>query len=291
MSPKLPGKERDMTTRHSLSNGAAVRTSRLLLVAAILLAAHGQSLDWKGLPSVYAGAQVLQPDQFKEASDVFSGDILSAFPTLTGRFTSDLERKVFLGSAEADSLRRLLRTRRPGLLATPYVIKLSDMLPKYDVEEQAFVLKLGTENLLGCRLPSDAPYQEVEALKRYLRHTVPYWTPDGRAEEREAANGRAKDIWFDDLPPVSASSFLHAFYRRLKVRIPDADQALTLERKRESVSAWLGFQLTGEVHKSSKGWDEYSTTLWGGTWYSLKAEKPAIFLVDPSGVVLLHRQY
>ena len=280
-----------MTTRDTLSTGAAVRISCPLLVAAILLTAYGQGLDWKGLPSVYAGAQVLQPDRFKEASDVFSGDILIAFPTLMGRFTSDLERKVFLGSAEADSLRRSLRTRRPGLLATPYVIKLSDTLPEYDVEEQAFVLKLGKENLLGCRNPSDAPYQEVEALKRHLRHTVPYWSPAGRAEEREAANGRTTDIWFDDLPPVSASSFFNEFYRRLKVRIPDADQALTLERKRECVSAWLGFRLTGEVQKSSKGWDEYSAALWGGTWYSLKAEKPAIFLVDPSGAVLLQRQY
>jgi hypothetical protein len=240
---------------------------------------------------VYASAQVLEPDQFKEASDAFSGNILSAFPTLTGRFASDLERKVFLGSAEADSLRGLLRTRRPGMLATPYVIKLSDTLPEYDVEGQAFVLELGTENLLGCRLPSGASDQEVEAMKRHLRHTVPYWSPVGSAEEREAADGRATCLWFDDLPPLSASSFLNEFYRRLKVRIPDAQQALTLERKRKNVSVWLGFELTGEIQKSPKGWDEHSAALWGGTWYSLRAEKPAVFLVDPSGEVLLQRVY
>ena len=263
----------------------------LLLLAAIPLATHGQGIDWKGLPSVYAGARVLEPDQFKEASDVFSGNVLSAFPAVAGRFASPLERKVFLGSAEADSLRKLLKDRRRELLATPYVIKLSDVLPEYDVELQAFVLRLSTENLLGMRLPEDAPNEEVDALQRYLRHTVRCWSTVGAAEEQEAAKGRATDIWFDDLPQMSVSNFLNEFRQRLKIRIPDDEQALSLERKRESVSVWLGFELTGDVQRSDKGWDEHSAALWGGTWYSLMAEQPAIFLVGPTSEVLVCKRY
>ena len=280
-----------MLAGRSRNESPTLKSLCLLPCVAFLLAANGQSLDWKGLPEAYAGATELQSDQFKEASIVLSGDILTAFPELAGRCSSALERKVFMQSAEADSFRELLRSRRAGFLKTPYVVRLCDTLPEFDVEAQAFVLEIGSEQLLGCKLPCDAPDEEVGALKRYLRHTVRRWTPAGADEEQEAAHGRATDLWFDELPPLSVEVFLNTFQQRLRLNVRDDQQALMLEHRRREVSVWLGFELTGEMQKTSKGWDAYSAAIWGGTWVSLKAESPVVFLVDTSGEVLLHRRY
>ena len=113
----------------------------------------------------------------------------------------------------------------------------------------------------------------------------------GADEEQEAAHGRATDLWFDELPPLSVEVFLNTFQQRLRLNVRDDQQALMLEHRRREVSVWLGFELTGEMQKTSKGWDAYSAAIWGGTWVSLKAESPVVFLVDTSGEVLLHRRY
>jgi outer membrane protein assembly factor BamD (BamD/ComL family) len=115
------------------------------------------------LPFGYAMAKLVDPDS-NDLLAVLSGDVFAAFPDLIQQYQTDLERTVFLKSAEADSLRSILAGRRAELPSQAFAFRVSSWFPEYNVRHGDFEVPL-----------------ESGVFRKYAEHVI-------------------GDFWFEALP-------------------------------------------------------------------------------------------
>jgi hypothetical protein len=215
-----------------------------------------------GIPAGYEMARIVPAADSTETA-IFMGDIWIAYPYLSSKYRTDLERSTFVQSATADSLRRDLALRKAKLQDTgALAIKVfpSSGISTYDISSKSFVIDL--DEASGTQDAADDA-ENVSCFSRKLEHVV-------------------QGYWFERLPlrVTSQTLFGWSLEQALVVQVRNQERALDIERRRENTDIWTAFHLTGNVR--SIQWPR-----WGGPYDNSFSGETGRYLETKDAVLLL----
>lgn len=230
---------------------------RLCCISMILFALANSDLVPLTPPEEYQSFSVITFREIKMIKGILLGDIWMAYPDVYEEYEykSDLEREVFLESAEAESLKQDIVQKRDEILEDLFAIKIrGDRIEDYDLKKGCFQVDIG----------KDVGYYGIES-KVYAK-----W--------EEKAKHIVEDIWFENLP-------IKLDYGRILVLKIDKSLALDIERSRDDLNILIAFKLTGDLKKMVF---KTGITI---TEYFVMAKDAAVMLVTKEGDIVWFRRY